>query len=172
MRIQLYPEAKLLNFPQRVGKARARGPFLTGRSLSKILMFLHGPGDSVQLFMSFWRTRTWQPLVDLALPFLLRWPRALMLRLKVIHRALMLKQMERLCRQDPFFTSISALLYFHLWMFLFAFEDKCFYLWWHEAHTFVCCLWFVFWIHLDCLFIIVLITIFLWMFELVALFCF
>ncbi|KAL3352178.1 hypothetical protein AABB24_020311 [Solanum stoloniferum] len=93
-------------------KARTRGSFLIRRLLPEACIFLHGLGDSMQLCRPFWRIHPWQLIVGLVLLILLRRLRALMPKSRLIHRALMPRQMKRLCRHDPLFTSLSVLLYF------------------------------------------------------------
>lgn len=54
------------------GKDKRKRTSSIRRLLPKTLRFHLRPEDFVQMCMSFWRTHTWQPLVDQEILFLLR----------------------------------------------------------------------------------------------------
>uniref|UniRef100_M1DCH6 Uncharacterized protein n=1 Tax=Solanum tuberosum TaxID=4113 RepID=M1DCH6_SOLTU len=56
--------------------------------------------------------------------------------LQKMHRALIARQMERLLKQDPLFTSLYVFLSDLLDTYYLHLRTNAFYLWWDEAYTF------------------------------------
>lgn len=82
--------SKVTRLPISGGKEKAREGIL----LPETPIFLHGPGDSMQILIPSWRIRHWNLLVGLVLLFLLRRLSTLMPKSRLMHRALMPKDIE------------------------------------------------------------------------------
>lgn len=95
-------------------KATVRGIFMRRIRHPEAPPFLHGPKDSMQLWIPFWRIYRWRLRTGLTLLLFYRWFPVLMLRTRAMHQAPMPKKIERLWHRIPLYLSVCRTL-FHLW---------------------------------------------------------